>query len=392
MNRIGLTGLGLLIAMAFSTSSVVADESSLLNSSMLGQLTGTPVTGWAEAGWGHDFGGSQSTGRQLGGNSNNNFGVNQIGLDLNSSAGGDKSVGHRVTFVYGDESLALGGSDDFAFTNANVQWVLPAGIPGLSGGKLTLGIFESPLGGESIYANGNDHVTRGHVSQNTDPISHTGVMVERAIVSGADGAVASGRLGLVNSAQGGTLEDGSDDPDAPGFEGNNPSWLIGVDYAGLAGIDLSVNVLHDAGQDDDTTFDVGVSMDVPGALADVVSLLGDTTIAGHLVWGEDNEFGFSTGARYDFGLPLLGDDGSTKNWYLAVRYGNYDAGSENTGNAWGVTSTLGYQASDNLLMRIEYRWDRDSDGGLGKDSTVPADGIGDEDNQSSLNLNLVVSF
>jgi len=124
-------------------------------------------------------------------------------------------------------------------------------------------------------------------------------------------------------------------------------------------------------------------MDVPGALADVVSLLGDTTIAGHLVWGEDDEFGFSTGARYDFGLPLLGDDGSTKNWYLAVRYGNYDAGSNN-GNEWGVTSTLGYQASDNLLMRIEYRWDRDSDEGLGGDA--------DEDNQSSLNLNLVTSF
>ena len=365
MNRIGLTGLGLLIAMAFSTSSVVADEGSLLNSTMLGQLTGTPVTGWAEAGWGHDFGGSQSTGRQLGGNSNNNFGVNQIGLDLNSSAGGDKSVGHRVTFVYGDETVALDGSDDIALTNANVQWVLPAGIPGLSGGKLTLGRFESPLGGESIYGNGNAHVTRGHVSQNTDPIAHTGVMVEKAIVSGADGAVASGRLGLVNS-------DG----------GESPSWLVGVDYAGLAGIDLGLNVLHDAGDDDDTTFDLGVSMDVPGALADVVSLLGDTTIAGHLVWGEDNEFGFSTGARYDFGLPLLGDDGSTKNWYLAVRYGNYDEGSGNA-NAWGVTSTLGYQASDNLLMRIEYRWDRD-DTGLGSDGT--------DDDQSSLNLNLVTSF
>ena len=366
MNRIGLTGLGLLIAMAFSTSSVVADESSLLNSSMLGQLTGTPVTGWAEAGWGHDFDGIQA-GDRRGGNDNNTFGVNQIGLDLNSGAGGDKSVGHRVTFVYGDESAALGGSDDFAFTNANVQWVLPAGIPGLSGGKLTLGRFESPLGGESIYGNGNDHVTRGHVSQNTDPVAHTGVMVERAIVSGADGAVASGRLGLVNTDGG----------------GNSPSWLVGIDYAGLAGIDLGLNVLHDAGANDDTTFDLGVSMDVPGALADVVSLLGDTTIAGHLVWGEDDEFGFSTGARYDFGLPLLGDDGSTKNWYLAVRYGNYDAGSNN-GNEWGVTSTLGYQASDNLLMRIEYRWDRDSDEGLG--------GGADEDNQSSLNLNLVTSF
>ena len=40
--------------------------------------------------------------------------------------------------------------------------------------------------------------------------------------------------------------------------------------------------------------------------------------------------------------------------------------------------------SDNLLMRIEYRWDRDSDNGLGA--------AGAEDNQSSLNLNLVTSF
>ncbi len=384
MNRIGLTGLGLLIAMAFSTSSVVADEGSLLTPGMLGQLTGTPVSGWAEAGWGHDFGGSQSTGSGLrGGNTNNNFGVNQVGLDLNSSAGGDKSVGHRVTFVHGNEAgdlSAESGTNDYAWTNANVQWVLPTGIPGLSGGKLTLGIFESPLGGESIYGNGNDHVTRGHVSQNTDPISHTGVMVEKAIVSGADGAVASGRLGLVNAN-----------------DGHGPAWLLGVDYAGLAGIDLGLNVLHNAGDDDDTLFDLGVSMDVPGALADLVSLLGDTTIAGHLVWGENDEFGFSTGARYDFGLPLLGDDGSTKNWYLAVRYGNYDAGSsiaddptttedetDPNSNEWGLTTTLGYQAADNLLLRIEYRWDRDGDGGL--------NGAADDDNQSSLNFNLVTSF
>ena len=92
MSRIGLTGLGLLIAMAFSTSSVVADEGSLLNSAMLGQLTGTPVTGWAEAGWGHHFDGISDTGPEgslRGGNGDDTFGVNQIGLDLNSSAGGD---------------------------------------------------------------------------------------------------------------------------------------------------------------------------------------------------------------------------------------------------------------------------------------------------------------
>ena len=122
-------------------------------------------------------------------------------------------------------------------------------------------------------------------------------------------------------------------------------------------------------------------MDVPGALSDVVSLLGDTTLAAHLVFGDspttgEDTFGFSTGARYDFGLPLLGDDGSTKNWYLAVRYDNYD--ESGASKDWSVTSTLGYQAADNLLMRIEYRWDR---------------GIGAaEDSQTGLNVNLVTSF
>ena len=35
----------------------------------------------------------------------------------------------------------------------------------------------------------------------------------------------------------------------------------------------------------------------------------------------------------------------------------------------------------NLLMRIEYRWDRNGDGGLG-----------DGDSQTGLNVNLVTSF
>ena len=134
----------------------------------------------------------------------------------------------------------------------------------------------------------------------------------------------------------------------------------------------------------DSMYDASVSMDVPGALSDVVSLLGDTTLAAHLVFGDspstgEDTFGFSTGARYDFGLPLLGDDGSTKNWYLAVRYDNYDESA--AAKAWSLTSTLGYQAADNLLMRIEYRWDRNGDGGLG-----------DGDSQTGLNVNLVTSF
>ena len=123
-------------------------------------------------------------------------------------------------------------------------------------------------------------------------------------------------------------------------------------------------------------------MDVPGALSDVVSLLGDTSIAGHLVFGENDSFGFSTGGRYDFGLPVLGDDGSTKNWYLAVRYDNYDAGSGSS-NEWGLTTTLGYQAADNLTLRVEYRWDR-ADSGLGGSDT--------DDEQTGLNVNLVTSF
>ena len=368
MNRIGLTGLGLLIAMAFSTSSVVADGS-LLTPAMLGQ-DGGGMSGWLEAGWAYNFDGDAAD--RTHGRGHNEVGVAQIGVDYDNGAGGDSAVGYHVTFVYGDNDLGGNGNgSDFNLTNANVQWVLPAGVPGLTGAKLTLGRFESPVGGESIYGNGNDHVTRGTVSTATDPIAHTGLIAEKAIVSGADGDVVSGRLGLLNSTGSGWNT----------TEGDGTSWLVGVDYAGLAGIDLGLNVLHQASSNDSTTFDASVSMDVPGALSDVVSLLGDTTLAAHLVFGDspatgEDAFGFSTGARYGFGLPLLGDDGSTKNWYLAVRYDNYD--ESGASKDWSVTSTLGYQAADNLLMRIEYRWDR---------------GIGAaEDSQTGLNVNLVTSF
>jgi hypothetical protein len=370
MNRIGLTGLGLLIAMAFSTSSVVADGS-LLTPAMLGQ-DGGGMSGWLEAGWAYNFDDSVTASGRTHDRGHNDVGVAQIGVDYDNGAGGDSAVGYHVTFVYGANGLGGNGNgDDFNLTNANVQWVLPAGVPGLTGAKLTLGRFESPVGGESIYGNGNDHVTRGTVSSATDPIAHTGVIVEKALVSGADGDVVNARLGILNSTGSGW----------DSAAGDGTSYLVGVDYAGLAGIDLGLNVLHQASENDSTLFDASVSMDVPGALADVVSLLGDTTLAAHLVFGDspstsEDTFGFSTGARYDFGLPLLGDDGSTKNWYLAVRYDNYDESGDS--KDWSLTSTLGYQAADNLLMRIEYRWDR---------------GVGDdEDSQTGLNVNLVTSF
>jgi hypothetical protein len=362
MNRISITGLGLLIAMAVGTSSVMADGS-LLTPALLGQ-DGGGMSGWLEAGWAYSDDGVAGRAQDRG---NNDVKVAQIGVDYDNGAGGDSAVGYHVTFVYGSNGLGGNGNgDDFNLTNANIQWVLPAGVPGLTGAKVTLGRFESPLGGESIYS-GGDHVTRGLVSTLTDPIAHTGVLAEKALVSGADGDVVSARLGLVNSSTTSSWDNDATD---------SPSWIVGIDYAGLAGIDLSVNVLHNAGTEDNTLYDVGVSMDVPGALSDVVSLLGDTSISGHLVFGEDDTFGFSTGGRYDFGLPVLGDDGSTKNWYLAVRYDNYDAAGP---KQWGLTSTLGYQAADNLTMRIEYRWDR-------------GPGTIDDDSQTGLNVNLVTSF
>ncbi|MEC9353335.1 MAG: outer membrane beta-barrel protein [Planctomycetota bacterium] len=327
------------------------------------------MSGWLEAGWSYSDDGL-GTGTRTLDRGDTELGVHQIGVDYDNGAGGDSAVGYHVTFVYGSDSLGGNGNgSDFNLTNANIQWVLPAGVPGLTGAKLTVGRFESPVGGESIYS-GGDHVTRGLVSTKTDPIAHTGLLAEKALVSGADGDVVSARLGLLNSTGSGWGDD------------TGSAWLVGVDYAGLAGVDLSANVLHTAATDDSTLFDIGVSMDVPGALSDVVSLLGDTSISGHLVFGENDSFGFSTGGRYDFGLPVLGDDGSTKNWYLAVRYDNYDAGS-GPNTEWALTTTLGYQAADNLTMRIEYRWDR-ADTGLGGDDL--------DDEQTGLNINLVTSF
>jgi len=370
MNRISITGLGLLVAMAVGTSSVMADGS-LLTPALLGQ-DGGGMSGWLEAGWSYSDDGL-GTGTRTHDRGDNEIGVHQIGVDYDNGAGGDSAVGYHVTFVYGADNLGgnngSNAGNDFNLTNANIQWVLPAGVPGLTGAKLTVGRFESPVGGESIYS-GGDHVTRGLVSTKTDPIAHTGLLAEKALVSGADGDVVSARLGLLNSTGSGWGDD------------TGSAWLVGIDYAGLAGVDLSANVLHTAATNDSTLFDIGVSMDVPGALSDVVSLLGDTSISGHLVFGENDSFGFSTGGRYDFGLPVLGDDGSTKNWYLAVRYDNYDGGS-GVGNEWGLTTTLGYQAADNLTMRIEYRWDR-ADTGLGGSDT--------DDEQTGLNINLVTSF
>ena len=112
MNRISITGLGLLVAMAVSTSSVMADGS-LLTPALLGQ-DGGGMSGWLEAGWSYSDDGI-AAGSRTHTRGDNEIGVHQIGVDYDNGAGGDSAVGYHVTFVYGTDGLQI-------WKNLIIQW------------------------------------------------------------------------------------------------------------------------------------------------------------------------------------------------------------------------------------------------------------------------------
>jgi len=333
---------------------------------------------------------------------NNDFNINAFKLALEKGLGdkNDWSAGFRADMIYGEDALRLnsgavgfgndagtaGAGSGVFLEQAYVQFRAPVG----NGLDFKFGKFVTPMGYEVIESPANLNFSRGLLFSNALPLTHTGVLasykvndmvdLEGGIVNGwnnSDSTSVAGAefgkafLGRVNlTAPGGNANlsntvyysvDGGSDPFrgaiAPGNKGDTFLWDMWGNWAPKFANDKLLFGFN--------------------------TVFGQTTNTGIIGSGNDEQwYGAALYAKYQF-TPVFSL--ATRGEYLhsndSLKFGFPAAGNVPTqSDVYSWTLTAGFNIWENLLTRLEYRYDRG-----------PSDVIGGKD-QHEVSVNVVYSF
>ena len=314
----------------------------------------------------------------------NAFSLDVIGLSIRRPL--DEwlfDTGFRVDLWLGpDASLLDSGASasTVELRQAYIDLRVPIADPREAGGArsldLRLGVFDSPLGYESLDRNLNPHYTHSW-GFTIEPTLHTGLL---AMYPGVD-ALENGEsdylfsFGVANTIDP-RINATAQNEDRKTFLAGL-TWLLPDSFGPLDGTAFSagyVNGRARTGAKTDQNLYLGVGLPLPsdrwslGLVYDARILDG----AGN----DDSVFGAYLGHRLNdkLSLNLRGEifqDGA--------KLFNSESGAEQT-DGHGLTATLDYRLWENVTSRLEYRWDH-------TDSLVN----GRHDSQA-LHLNLIYEF
>lgn len=282
-------------------------------------------------------------------------------------------VGFRVDMIIGEDANIIGGNDgvlsndDLNVYQAYISYIAPIG----NGLTIDLGRWATHHGYEVIESPSNDHFSRSMLFGYAIPFTHTGI---RARYDFNDMIGAS--VGITQGWD--TVEDNNDSltvhamlyltPMEELFIGN--SFAYGPEKTEPApGANSDNTFLWDLVASYQLTDQVklGANFDYAFQENDALSI-------------SDNEwYGFGGYVRYDF----------REDMYVAAR-GEFfdDQDGARTGTAteyWEITLTYGYQITEQLLGRLEYRHDD-------AEAPVFVDDAGLEDSQDTIAFEVIYSF
>ncbi len=299
---------------------------------------------------------------------NNTFSIDQLWFELRRPTDESNRAGFGADILFGKhagllspqdfESRAVreqcedpefgcraGDATDLYVHQAYAEYLAPIG----NGVRIQAGKFMTLLGYETIHAPYNNHITRGIVWQNLQPIDHTGVLASTSR-GGWEAA-----LGLVNSFSpiDPDQNDGKSVMGRVGFSGENFSVLLN----GIWGPESPDNE-HDKLAVGDVIITLNPN--------DRLSLFAN----GDFLWADpDPVLGPSRGDQHAWGAAVGGRLALTDRTGFSVR-GEYlrDDGAFITGSTvagrpidatlWSATGTVDHKLTDKLILRGEVRWDR----------------------------------
>lgn len=363
-------------------------------------LESIEMGGWVAASYFYNF--NDPDGRALGGANQgapgifypfrpdaNSFSLDQVWIELERPISAEQRAGFRLDFVYGKDAGLLSGDfgagdglsgNDFELYQGYVQYLAPIGEEGVA---FQFGKFATVIGAEVAQSPYNFNITRGHVYNLFQPITHTGLLA-RTSLSGFDLA-----LGVVNETRSFPAADIDLNKDKAVL------WSLGGSLGET--VSWSFNGAHGSS-------DSGLGFDAPA---------GDKETILDLIVGFDPTERFSSYVNADYiktensrgvdvdgwGIAVAGRYALTERLGLAGRaeYAAVDDffGGGNDLAVWGLTGTLDYKLTEHLLVRGELRYDRVSDGG---DLFVDDDSFGvgladfDQEDQVTAGVEVVYSF
>ncbi len=364
-------------------------------SQLLTALSGTTISGYASASYIQILG-ADGPARQPhytpAGNPNplgNGFRLDVVGLQLQkTTTPGQFSAGYTVQALVGPDAVGYsdgpvglgGGSDEFSVQAAQVDLHAPIG----NGLDITLGHFNTIVGYEVNSQAENGNYTRSY-GFNSEPFTHTG-----ALLSYAFNDMVSVVGGVANAASG--INSISTRPLTSGGEFEGLSTLGGVsitldDSAGaLSGSNLYFAVVNGTGDTGGATrkhYYASFTLPTPVTGFDL-GFSWDYAVMGGASGGSGFAAAYGLYAAYapensDFSVNLRGEYANSNNGYYGL-----DGIDE---DIYAITGTLNYNIWENVLTRLEIRYDWDAastGGGFGE--------TGMDDSQWLIALNAVYSF
>lgn len=307
----------------------------------------------------------------------------QLYLDRLPEEVGD--VGFRVDIGVGEDAGIFvndefDNDDEFSLYQAYISYIAPIG----NGLTVDLGRWVTPYGYEVIESPANDHYSRSYMFQYI-PWTHTGLRLTYPINDQFEllGAVSQG------------WDQVEDNNDSVSFHAAlrwtpmetlyiqnaisyGPEWYFDFVPNPAGGMD-NVNLVNDS----DYTFfyDLVVSYDFSEVL----------NLGANFDWGNQERGALNMGDYDWWGVALYGRYDINEQLYTALR-GEYfdDYSGRATGNFggieyWEVTATLGYEITDGLQARLEFRHDD-------ADSPVFDDDNGTDDTQNTIAAEVIYSF
>jgi hypothetical protein len=330
---------------------------------------------------------SEAVGRQFDTDAND-FNINAFKLTLEKALS-DKveyTAGFRADLMFGEDAKILAASDpatstdDIFLEQAYASFRVPIG----NGLDFKIGKFVTLLGYEIIESPGNINFSRGLLFTNAIPLTHTGILASYKFSEMFDA-----QLGLVDGWN-------NSDSGAGGIEGfgkavtgrvafNAPGGNATVAASFIYSADGETGNIGPGFVENENTYVVDIwAQWYPSFVADKGLLL-----AANVDFGGANHAGadaaFGGGSDYNanwWGAAVYAKYQFNKCWSFAAR-GEYfhsynglkapvgsgtnsvyiapNAGPGARADLWSATATLGFSVWENLLTRLEYRYDLSTD-------------------------------
>jgi hypothetical protein len=395
--------LGLAAVGAVSLTSVAQAEEKL--SVVQTALSSTTISGYVDTSmqWNLGTGNENLPGYAFSGNtaagSSKADGFNLNVLQLTISKPLDESewaAGYRADLWFGPDAATLGtdsiyGTDmgDLAIRQAYVALRTPVG----NGIDWKIGVFDTVLGYETLESGNNPNMTRSY-GFTLEPTTQTGLLGTYRFT---DSIAVSG--GIVNTV-GPMINERANPPKAESFKAytgsvaltapSNWGWLAGSSlYAGaLCGFDANAG-----GNQTRDNYYVGATVNTPvtglkaGVSFDYVHMWGTATsssvISGAFGAPVDNQYAWGVYASYQ----------ATEKMSLHAR-GEIirEQGAVTTADneAYALTGTVQYDLWENVISRLEMRWDHGDQPSYG--NNAGANGVGGLRNEVMVAANIIYKF